>query len=51
MRRLIAVIATFATALAVLTVGLSAPASADINQPAANAVLRGNATLGATGAS
>lgn len=49
-RRLIAALAAFALAIG-LPVVLVSSASADITGPAANAVLRGNATLSASGAS
>ena len=50
MRKLIAVLATLVTALAVLVVGgLASPAAADVTAPANGAVLRGNATLSASG--
>ncbi|KRB77015.1 hypothetical protein ASE01_09635 [Nocardioides sp. Root190] len=50
MRRLIAAIAALAVALG-LPVLLASSAAADITGPAANAVLRGNATISAGGAS
>lgn len=49
MRKLIAVISILVTALAVLTFGLSSPASATLTQPSNGAVLRGNMTLAGTG--
>lgn len=49
-RRLIAVLAALAVALG-LPVLLASSAAADITAPAANAVLRGNATISASGAS
>ena len=49
MRKLIAVISTLVTALAVLTFGLTTSASATVTSPGNGAVLRGNATLSETG--
>ncbi|GAA4811249.1 beta strand repeat-containing protein [Nocardioides caeni] len=50
MRRLIAALAAFALAVG-LPVALMSPASADLTAPANGAVLRGNATLSASGGS
>ncbi|HET9423408.1 MAG TPA: Ig-like domain repeat protein [Nocardioides sp.] len=49
MRKLIAVITTMVTALAILAVGLVSPASASLTSPANGAVLRGSVTMSETG--
>lgn len=49
MRKLIAVLATLATAMAVLAVGLVLPAHASLTSPANGAVLRGPVTISETG--
>ena len=49
MRKLIAVITTLLTALAVLAFGLASPASANVTSPGNGAVLRGSATMAESG--